>query len=172
MAGKARIVESSRPSATSMPVPDKMLELDGNESFVELPPHVFDGLTEATVEGWVKWDKFQTHSRFFDINVRAGWWHLRNVGVRPALNMSLVGTDGGERIICPRIVPIGEWIHLAATITADSRRLYVNGALVGERTENGDAPELCAVERAVVGRRWREAVRTQEPGVDWRAVVG
>src|SRR5262245_5804644 len=35
-----------------------VLELDGAGSYLELPPDMFDGLTEATVEGWAKWDRF------------------------------------------------------------------------------------------------------------------
>jgi hypothetical protein len=29
-----------------------ILELDGTNSFIELPPNIFSNLTEATVEGW------------------------------------------------------------------------------------------------------------------------
>ena len=35
-----------------------VLELDGEGSYVELPSNIFNGLTEATVEGWVKWNTF------------------------------------------------------------------------------------------------------------------
>jgi len=39
-------------------VTNQVLELDGTNSYVQLPPHIFDELTEATVELWVKWDRF------------------------------------------------------------------------------------------------------------------
>src|SRR6058998_1311768 len=44
-----------------------VLDLDGNTSYVELPPNIFNDVAEATVEGWVKWRSFPTDrwSRFF-----------------------------------------------------------------------------------------------------------
>jgi|SRR5947209_320015 len=44
---------------------NRVLELDGNGSYVELPPNVFNDLTEATVEGWVMWDRIGMWSRFY-----------------------------------------------------------------------------------------------------------
>src|SRR5262245_19565881 len=35
-----------------------VLELDGTGGYVELPPNIFNDLTEATVEAWVRWDEF------------------------------------------------------------------------------------------------------------------
>jgi hypothetical protein len=35
-----------------------VLELDGAEAYVELPPNSLDDLTEAMVEAWVRWDEF------------------------------------------------------------------------------------------------------------------
>ena len=45
---------------------NRVLELDGNGSYVELPPNMFTNLTEATVEAWAKWDSFRSYSRIFD----------------------------------------------------------------------------------------------------------
>ena len=33
---------------------NRVLELDGQQSYVHLPGHIFDDLEEATVEAWVK----------------------------------------------------------------------------------------------------------------------
>jgi len=37
----------------------RVLQLDGVNSFVELPLNIFTNLTEATVECWARWDAFQ-----------------------------------------------------------------------------------------------------------------
>src|SRR5438128_1394182 len=37
---------------------NRVLELDGNGSYVQLPSNIFDDLSEATIELWVKWDRF------------------------------------------------------------------------------------------------------------------
>src|SRR6476660_1669308 len=45
---------------------NRVLQLDGTNSFVELPAGAFTNLDEVTVEGWVKWEGFENMSRFFD----------------------------------------------------------------------------------------------------------
>jgi len=52
----------AQPAATN-----HVLELDGNGSYVELPPNIFNNFDEATVEAWVKWRSFAIgdSSRFF-----------------------------------------------------------------------------------------------------------
>src|SRR2546427_10005495 len=50
----------AQPSATN-----RVLELDGNGSYVELPANIFNDLTEATVEGWVMWERIGRWSRFY-----------------------------------------------------------------------------------------------------------
>ena len=52
--------------AASMSAQNRVLELDGNDSYVELPPNGFSKLTDAIIEGWVKWDRFALNTRFFD----------------------------------------------------------------------------------------------------------
>ena len=46
---------------------NRVLEVDGTGGYVELPPNIFNDLTEATVEMWVKWRSFPTNdpSRVF-----------------------------------------------------------------------------------------------------------
>ena len=39
-------------------VTNQVLELDGNGSYVELPPNIFKDLKEATVEEWAKRESF------------------------------------------------------------------------------------------------------------------
>src|SRR5207248_8623915 len=48
---------------------NRVLELDGTNSFVELPANAFTNLDEVTVEGWVKWESFGSMSRFFDFSL-------------------------------------------------------------------------------------------------------
>src|SRR5438309_636231 len=45
---------------------NRVLELDGNGSYVELPPNIFNDLEDGTVEGWVKWRRFGPYLRFFE----------------------------------------------------------------------------------------------------------
>ena len=56
---------------------NRVLHLDGTNSFVELPPNIFDTLTQATIEGWVKWDSARDFQRFFDFGERDREMYLR-----------------------------------------------------------------------------------------------
>ena len=44
---------------------NRVLELDGQDSYVQLPAHLFDDLEEATVEAWVKWEDWAYFSQWF-----------------------------------------------------------------------------------------------------------
>src|SRR5262245_61926184 len=46
------------------PVTNHVLDLDGTNSWVELPANLFTN-SVVTVEGWVKWREFAYMSRFF-----------------------------------------------------------------------------------------------------------
>src|SRR5262245_63007082 len=53
----------SQPAATGL---NRVLQLDGTNSYVQLPSNIFDSLTQATVEGWVRWDVLRQADRLFD----------------------------------------------------------------------------------------------------------
>src|SRR2546425_9861114 len=61
----ARFAQLS-PLRAQAAVTNRVLELDGKDGYVELPPRMFEGLHEATVEGWVKWRAFGHYFRFLD----------------------------------------------------------------------------------------------------------
>src|SRR5439155_1040751 len=57
-------------------VTNRVLELDGKDGYVELPPRMFEGLHEATVEGWVKWRAFGHYFRFLDYGRASDTLHI------------------------------------------------------------------------------------------------
>src|SRR6185436_4821610 len=59
-------IEPRPPPETVPALANRVLHLSGGRGHVSLPANVFGALEEATVEGWVKWDKFTKRSRFFD----------------------------------------------------------------------------------------------------------
>ena len=54
-------IASEQPSSG----PEPVLDLDGRTGHVILPPNILDGLKEATIEGWVKWRRFNGWPRLF-----------------------------------------------------------------------------------------------------------
>ena len=91
-----------------------VLLLDGTNSSVELPPNIFDTLTQATVEGWMKWDRDRARitDRFFDFGDRNREIYVRPDG--PQLNALIASPDGTRhRIEVAGILRTNEWCHIA-----------------------------------------------------------
>ena len=114
------------------PAPNRVLELDGTNSYVRLPVEVFKNLPEATIEGWVKWERLRTHSRFFDYGEP---WH--SINLKNHLNTTALFLDNyqGENVYArigrPGMLRTNEWCHLAALCGPGGMKLYVNGVLLG-----------------------------------------
>jgi hypothetical protein len=89
---------------------NQVLKLDGDRSFVELPPNVFNDLTEITVEGWVKWDRFQHFSRFFDFGRKGPAFLLAQRDVSPDLKFYVWPDRSGYVALSVReALKVGEW---------------------------------------------------------------
>src|SRR5262245_58164223 len=87
--GAAKIAQADFPGAAAVRS-SKVLELDGKESFVELPADAFTNLTQVTVEGWVKWDGFNNMSRFFDFTFAGYEFDVQNRNAAPMLWMEKI----------------------------------------------------------------------------------
>ncbi|MGH8248323.1 MAG: LamG domain-containing protein, partial [Gammaproteobacteria bacterium] len=115
---------------------NQVLVLDGSEeSYVQLPPDILRGLNEVTVEGWVRWDEFREHSRFFffgegDFRLSV-YNHITSGDLRAALDFGkdatseyrIKGTQASSALAG------GKWIHIAVVIDSKEMRLYLNGTL-------------------------------------------
>src|SRR5262249_27959581 len=55
---------------------NRVLQLDGRGSHVQLPPESFKNLNQATVEAWVKFDAFTPNTRVFDFGGRSHEMYL------------------------------------------------------------------------------------------------
>lgn len=132
------------PSAGS-PTPNRVLELQGDSSWVELPPHIFDELTEATVEGWVKLTGPFQHRRFFDFGAQRAEIYL---GVDSDRNLkSLVTGPDGERyrLRVGGLVTRGQWCHVALVTGQGGMEMYFNGELVASDLFTGSFANLKGV---------------------------
>ena len=128
-------------------LPNRVLELDGKESYVELPANILNDLTAATVEVWVKCSTNSSGPRFFsygqllhDMGLEA---YVRgtedNLGFGPGtLRFFLQDAEAGFRgLQAGSLVREGEWFHVAAVSGPQGMKLYQNGVLVAEREFRG-----------------------------------
>src|SRR5262249_37750815 len=139
--------------------PETVLSLDGTNSYVELPSNSFDGLTEATVEGWVKWQEFRPNSRFFDFGAPGQHMVVHNFGVdgRIAFYLSRSNDSPSFSIWTPYRYTTNEWTHIAAVSGNGGMKLYVNGLLVVSNAHTGSFAWMGELKHNFLGRsNWRE----------------
>lgn len=55
---------------------NRVLHLDGDGDYVQLPRDAFIGLEQATIEAWVRWSDFPYFSQWFAFGVDGGWQSL------------------------------------------------------------------------------------------------
>jgi signal transduction histidine kinase/ligand-binding sensor domain-containing protein/DNA-binding response OmpR family regulator/protocatechuate 3,4-dioxygenase beta subunit len=112
---------------------NRALQLDG-KSYIELPANIFAELTEATVEGWIKWERLEAGGDLFDFGkLRAEMY----VGpgespLNPAdLTAHVVPKIPTENhIVAPNVLRTNEWFHISFVTGSGGMKLYLNGLLI------------------------------------------
>jgi signal transduction histidine kinase/CheY-like chemotaxis protein/ligand-binding sensor domain-containing protein len=163
LVGAARVIRATRPAQRIEPPPalagDNVLELDGQSSYVELPPNIFKDLTAVTVEGWVKWDAFRQFSRFFDFGAPGqlmGVYNLTNTG-RLRFAISRSNDTPIFRATATATLSTNEWVHVAAVSGRGGMKLYMNGELAATHESTASFPWIGNNDRNFLGRsNWRE----------------
>src|SRR5215471_16208239 len=112
-----------------------VLELDGTNSYVQLPDDIFHEFTEGTVEAWIypnHWDDLQ---RFFSFG---GYEHDMGAGRLGNVNSGLNFFISAIQIGLPRSqvraeMPLlaRDWLHVAVVSGPGGMELYLNGGLLG-----------------------------------------
>ncbi len=138
--------------------PNRVLDLHATNSYVELPPGIFNELTEATVEGWVKWDALGNWARFFDFGepnrTMAVSQDARTAGLEfeiwprqpdgsPAAN--------AERVAGHNVLQPGRWHHIAVVSGPQGMHLYLDGLRIATNAFAGSFAALGAGGRNLLG---------------------
>ena len=127
---RAAVAQSSALNAPAT-VANRVLELDGTNSFVELPPNLLSGITNLTVEGWVRWRSFRLSSRFFDVELNGRRVSVHNVAAENGLGFEEFQHDGElRRVYLQGLLGANDWTHIASIVSRQNSLLYLNGVLV------------------------------------------
>ncbi|MFC7533926.1 beta-L-arabinofuranosidase domain-containing protein [Actinoplanes sp. GCM10030250] len=112
------------------------LELTGDGQYVGLPDATVDGLEQVTIAMWLHLRENRTWSRAFDFGTgtAANMFLTVHDGTGPRFAITTGGSGGEQRITSTAPLPVGEWVHLAVTLTGQTGTLYVNGAVAGTNT--------------------------------------
>lgn len=145
-------------SAQSAIATNRALKLDGNGSYVELPPNIFKDLTEATIEVWAKWTSFAPYSRVLEFG--AGYQsvslfnHMTNADLRFNIYPRYAKNDPASMFTAYArgLLRTNEWMHLAAVCGPGGMKLYANGRLVAQHTNSTSFADIHASQTNLLGR--------------------
>ena len=110
------------------------VDLDGVDDYLQLPAGT--GMAkDITVATWVNWDGGNNWQRIFDFGtgIHQNFFLTPKSGnntLRLSFKDSITGTDS-EQQVNTTVLPMGQWVHLAAVLKGDYATLYVNGVAVG-----------------------------------------
>ncbi len=128
--------------AVSAGLTNRVLQLDGTNSYVELPPDLFTNLEEATIEAWVRWDRMADNAHVWDFGGEGHHTYLRP-GEGPLLLFRIDDHRYTKyRMEVGGIPLLHEWGHVAAVTGKDGGKLYFNGTLVATNDYTGSLSEL------------------------------
>ncbi len=134
---------------------NRVLDLDGDDSYLELPPRIFDRLEESTIEVWVRWFDLHHMADIFDFG-RDGTEMLLATRGYGELEFKFNVRRGERENIHPvsifNILRTNEWCHLAAVSGSHGMRLYFNGSLVGTNAYKGSFGAIAPGGKNFVGR--------------------
>src|ERR1043166_2115603 len=142
----ARVALAQTPA--TQPTTWHALDLAGTNSWAEFPAQAFTNLGAATVEGWVKWRRFDYFSRFFDFGGTNQFMSVSHRQLGGDLEFELWTRDRPRnqraipRVFAANIVSTNEWYHIAAVSGPHGMKLYLNGALVASTNYAGSFAQM------------------------------
>ncbi len=122
-----------------------VLELDGDGDYVQLPDHAFDELTEATVEGWVRWESLGSWTYFFAFGNQRQLMGISQVRKSANLQFAIdtgATVRGKNRVVLRDFLQVGPWYHLAIVSGPGGMKTYVNGQQVGHGDYAGSFADI------------------------------
>lgn len=136
--------------AEEMPV----LFLDG-QSHVELPKNLFDRTTQATIEVWVKWNRFNQWSRVFDFGREGNAVVLQNEKSSNTLNYRIWDKSGKRHgTQAKKAVNAGVWYHIAVVSGFSGMEFYINGQLADQDDFSGSLSEAAGGNNFIGKSNW------------------
>ena len=133
--------------------------MDGKSGYIELPPNIFNDLSEATVEAWVKFRTFPSNqwARFFSYGEQ-----FHDTGIQAASDGSLYFfiSEGQGQVLNPGrpfrgvlgAIRTNDWYQVAAVSGRDGMKLFLDGAVLATNGYTGSFSVIKSGARFRLGR--------------------
>jgi len=123
---------------SSVSAQNRVLSLDGDCDYVQLPSNIFNDLDESTIECWVKWKRFGYHSQPLGFGEKWQMMGINNAPGSPALQFYIYLSNEQLYLIqVPGALQLEHWYHIAAVTGKNGMKLYLNGELIGRHDFTG-----------------------------------
>ncbi|MEO6921778.1 MAG: LamG-like jellyroll fold domain-containing protein [Collimonas sp.] len=119
------------------------VSLNGSNGYLSLPADIVADVADVTIATWVYWNASSKWARVFDFGTGTGHYMMltaRNNNGFPRFAITANGTSGEQGIDSNTALPIGQWTHIAVTLSGNVGTLYVNGNAVGSNNAMVLAP--------------------------------
>ncbi|AMP05224.1 LamG-like jellyroll fold domain-containing protein [Collimonas pratensis] len=110
------------------------LSLNGSDGYVSLPADIVSDVADITVAAWVFWKASSKWARIFDFGSGSGHYMMltaRGDTGFPRFAITVNGAYGEHAIDGNAALSVGQWVHVAVTLSGKTGTLYLDGNPVG-----------------------------------------